>query len=1303
MKKRIWGFLAACMAVLIAFATFSHSFLVATADEISDLADYAQASDEVQTIDQELEAAVDPATESEAESEVSAEAQAELMTENIAYEDTVGDSSIAADEAVEVLAGEPSGEAATETADDSVSNLITVTYLAGEGGSVSLTSECTDSSNASYQGSTAVAGEGYSFSNWTVNEECVSTEPYLNPADYANVSDNIVFTANFAPMAADTASFPAVDFGTQTVGSTGISIKAPQGAFPAGVKVVINPVSAACVVDNVNDAMTGTEVAQSDILAFDISFYVNDITEDLQPRLPISVEFSNVDLSGDSLEIYHMKDENSEATKLAESSNDGYIEVNNATDFSIYVIAAPDIVTDEEGNEYYLLTYNFYNAEGSKLLSSQTLKAPVEGEGAGTTLEMLYEPVVDEIEGYKFLGWAGTAKADTATESFTFDQQITGVTAGGTVNVYAVYAEVHYVFFMDRADDNGEYNRVLVTKEGKKGDVISTSDVNVIMSSVEGLVGWCLDTDLTKKVNEVTIADRDIRLYPNVGMGHYLYFDAGEEGSYTEPMFVAVGDVTVKPGKTPVRQGYEFVEWTVTEGGAAFEFGKALTADTTVYAKWKPVLVKYTVVYWQQNIDDDKDLEETDRTYDYKESVTRYALTGSEISIEEADKELDYHGFHFGHVGIQGDMASDTTAKADGTSVINVCYDRDYMTVAFKYVDYGTDTKYVYKDYYTIGENGYFTGLYGQKLSKYGYNWPGSTAFQFCTFTEAKPNSYKVGRILNYLDAFLFDDFILDQEYSKGDGQQLLPVYWNQRAAECEVRFYTENLDGDWDVFQTFNIGKKNTFDLTDKFTGFALYDYAFIDKNGFDDKFENADWKSATANTRLNHGKTGQVLAVRYKRLSYDFVYYNYNGEELVVPVKYEDNILSALKAADAYDFEVSHPAEVPVHYEFTGWYKDKTCKVPFDFDYNMPANNVLAFAKWEGLKQCKLIAHVAMEDDSDYYSYDVPYGEAFESGRLPSVNNGEKSFSALEESAQEAITIPSGYSFVGWTEKDADGNYIIYNFNTRLYEDKELFPYYINKENHMVIYDPNGGMGNVSDTVLYAEGSAADVKDGSVLTPPAGKVGFTGWNTAADGSGKSYFANDKVEFVKENYNDGSNIRLYAMYADAGLPTSLTYHANNGSGKTHTVDLANNKTVTISTVGKLGFKYPGYTFVEWNTKPDRSGIAYKGDILLDNLTENDLYAIWVKKTVPVNPPVNPPVDPPVTPPTIPSERPGITVLGATDGPAVLGIFRSAEDGEVLGVRGRNTGDNFSLLASLTVIVIAALGIAFLLIRKKTK
>jgi hypothetical protein len=250
-------------------------------------------------------------------------------------------------------------------------------------------------------------------------------------------------------------------------------------------------------------------------------------------------------------------------------------------------------------------------------------------------------------------------------------------------------------------DSAAEGARVFTTKEGKEGDKVSTTDIKLDLASDQSVTGWYSDQALTQKVEDtITLGTSDIRLYPKIESGHYITFKTGKNGSYIEPKFYAAKEnVTNDSLPTPKRKGYTFKHWSITEDGTKYVTGNPLSEDITLHAVWEADDTNYSVVFWQQSIDDKVNSADAEKTYKVESSVPRIAKTGESVSVTEADKKKNYTGFIFKKAD------SSKTVTADGKTTLNVYYDRKEVTFIFHFPS-GSN------EFVNGGKK--YTGLYGQ-------------------------------------------------------------------------------------------------------------------------------------------------------------------------------------------------------------------------------------------------------------------------------------------------------------------------------------------------------------------------------------------------------------------------------------------------------------------------------------------------------------------------------------------------------------------------------------------------------------
>ncbi|HAP73662.1 MAG TPA: hypothetical protein DCQ39_07780, partial [Lachnospiraceae bacterium] len=314
----------------------------------------------------------------------------------------------------------------------------------------------------------------------------------------------------------------------------------------------------------------------------------------------------------------------------------------------------------------------------------------------------------------------------------------------------------------------------------------------------------------------------------------------------------------------------------------------------------------------------------------------------------------------------------------------------------------------------------------------------------------------------------------------------------------------------------------------------------------------------------------------------------------------KYEADISEDLITAPA------RPSGISSEYTFVGWFDNELgVGEPVKHLGKMPAHNITLYAKWAAPTYTGTV-HLNIEGTGTPMRITIDYGGTINENDMPTVKDAEGKV-IREGTSTYTVNVPANHTWAGWATKSGD-DFIIYNFNEKIFGDITLYPYYINGEKYKVTYSLGEGSGTApTDSKQYAENSYADIQPAAGVTPPGGKT-FLYWSHGTD----KYYPGDKVKIT-------GNLELTAVYGETSPLTSITYHSNYPEGselkeETTTVDKqANNTAITLE---KAGFTAPtGYYFAYWK---DASGKRYDVGTNIgidnDNTSANDLYAVWEQK-----------------------------------------------------------------------------------------
>lgn len=978
----------------------------------------------------------------------------------------------------------------------------------------------------------------------TAPEPTPEVSPETTPESTPEVTSEAEATAEPTPEAEEEETviyMPAGTFSGSTSQMT-VTVSYDDHTFPTGTKMRVTDVSKHEAIAAAEQSTEGDEEV-IDAVAVDITF-LNANNEEIQPEGAVSVSmvpYTPLETTETSTtEVIHKDDSgNTQVIDAAASAQNATFD---ADSFSIYVISTVD------GTQVTAIaTYYFYGAD-NQIISTQRVK-----DG-----ETVYAPSTPEKSGHKFLGWSYTQNLSAlkGDDPGDFETLNPSVNKTGDVNLYPVFQQVYYVFFMD----DPHQGRVSTTKEGTSGSVIEVSDVTIPLDSTRSVTGWYTDAELTKKVESVTLSDHNVTLYPKIEEGHYLYFASGEGASYVKPVFIAAGKATTEP-EAPTRPGYTFKHWSATENGSEYEFGSRISEDTTLHAVWEANLdTQYTVIYWWENANDDN--------YSYHENSTATGITGSKIDLDEIKK--DYDGFTRNAEKTNAANA-DAVIAGDGSTIVNVYYSRNIYEIKFfewRRKLSGRHYKYFLAEMTRLR----ISAKYGANISD---RWP--TSYSKSWGTKKGGNGHVEGP---------YQSGISTMPLNGAEFYYVSPV----GHYTVNIHYYLEGLDGTYYLHHTDSF-KSNLYMW--KTTAEDHYDIeGFTYTNNVKDGsyYEHVD------------GSLLYEVSLRYQRNDYSIKFVNRDSTTSEM-FKYGADISKVdLTAAP------ERPTGIPSDYLFAGWFDNELgVGDPATLTGTMPAHNITLYAKWEAPTFTGTV-HTTTEGTGIPMQFAINYGSRINEKDLPTVKDADGNViqEGSSSSSSPIVSVPKGNTWAGWATKEGD-NFIIFNFNTLVYSDITLYPYYINGNKYSVTYNLDVGSGTTpTDSKQYAENSYADIQPAAGVTPPEGKT-FLYWSHGTD----KYYPGDKVKIT-------GNLELTAVYGETSALTSITYHSNYPAGSELTDSTKvdkwdNNTTITLE---KDVFTAPtGYYLAYWvDSTGRRYDVGTKIGIDNDNTPANALNAVWEQK-----------------------------------------------------------------------------------------
>ena len=940
--------------------------------------------------------------------------------------------------------------------------------------------------------------------------------------------------------------YPAFDQ-SETAGNVVVHATAAEGVLPRDSKLVVKRITRQAILNAVEDTVSEKNKEMDSAVALDITIQNKDGVE-IQPNGSVNISFENAAVSGDEINVYHVTDDASAVTEVATNTQSF-----DANHFSIYVI------TGEK--EKPLTTFKFVDANG-KSVSTQIVK----------TGDTLITPTAPDVAGKAFVGWY---EGETKFEDFNTALTITETK---TRTITAKYENALYVYFYNPAG-----TQIMRTEKVGDHEVHGYTDVSYDVDSTHKLVGWAAERNGTTNIAASIAVPTDktsVNVYAIIKEGYWISFDS-DGGSIVDSQFVLNGDKLVLDKNTnPTKPGYTFAGWY--NDSTKVENGATVTNPMTLKAHWDAAQVNYTINYWQQKVTDDKNATDAQKTYEYVEAETKKATTGTPISAENLKT---YKGFKYN----ANNSSKDVKISGDGSTIINVYYDRVLCTVNF----------YAYESTGWFGGGSWniiktVTGLYGANLPK--------GAWDTSTYSWKSRKSDGSGCVL--LTSFDFET----AGYAKNQGNvsekgivTTCNFYGSQQSGSGKINYYNEQADGSYVLAQSITT-RNGTLTVHEKFAGYDLYKYSTGNVNGE----SAAYWNDLSSKYNVSDGddidhERNKPINIASKLKTYSLSYYNYNKV-----TKTEKNIKYTASLKSYANYTPAKPSELPSYYVFGGWYKDKACTTKFDFNTEkMPNANVQIYAKWTA-KKINLT-----------YNLNTPDGTS------KKVNSDVEAGTIASTVLPSATTI-SDYSFAGWYYADGNGNITkdAFNANEAITKDTSVIGKWLYNGELKVVYHPGTEESKATvpkDSNIYAGGAKVTVAKNATTTS---KKKFLGWKL----NGNLYHPGDAFEVNKNLAHDDNVITLTAEWGSEEHSTTMSYNPGYGRGSVQTVPVKNNASVTLQSEKDFGYQAPEtegkeYYFAGWATSMDdakngKATYAAGQTVHVDVNGENVLYATWIEKTV---------------------------------------------------------------------------------------
>ena len=998
---------------------------------------------------------------------------------------------------------------------------------------------------------------------------------------------------------------PAASGVVAETGKVRMTFSWDEGVFPEGTEPSIRVLSHWRAM---NIAKAGMNSDVADAFAVDITFSATvngEKVSDLQPAkangVHVSMQLKEA-LEGENFTVMH-QDDGGNVSVVSANADESGAEF-NASSFSIYVIGG------ETGEKRVQVVFKNGDATvATKIVrEGNVLQAP--DEPASLEPDKVFDhwetgSIFGKMDLTPYINNDGLT-AEQMEALVQLGSKVEGETELYRVNASANFRDAYKVEFAQYAyKDSGDPNNAILagtewsTNDKNKGNVVDLSTISgmYVIPGGDGttaLTGWAEYADgadagaeptVIHPTNEVMELRASKKLYPVVSTGNWVNFDtlgAPRIGS----VFVTNGTLAYADLEKPedgFYQGYTFDGWyeTYTADPDKSKYDDScysgevtgdisISAEKTLYAKWKPAEVSYTVV----NMLEGPEGGPGEGVYargpvwsvkglaDSKPDVPIYgdSYKGNTIDDYHIPTADENPGGRSDDGYTLNQRIADIRIKNDDSTVIYVYWNRNRYKVQWGYHRDTfnpaplTPSKYPmndpkYGEYIKWGEetdlwdiDNAIAELPGEPAPT--AHWYGYQLFRGGTDVEWGHEILKDETRFPLIHGAKDDATIVYKWYGHPYTKVIVIQYWYEVDSSYSEKegviektiggkhYYFEKRFEELDHSQSGgNVTALNQLGLRDGFVQFAVSENSEDTYNVFTNPYATSSYRGRSY---TKDGK--QYIDYYWRAEKYKLAFGNVSDiSNIPDPSKLEEQSVKNEEPLAAYDpgFDSSIVRNVNGQRAiFSGWYYDSVAakdkdledredyRVDFEND-SMKASDITIYASWDALT-CDVTFDAnggKFNDDSDKKQV-----EDIEDGSL------------LE---QPEAPVRDGYTFAGWFSDK--GLTKAWNFaNNPVRKDMTLYAKWINNESYELIYHDAQHNPLADETRKYYSGAVIAVADKTIDTTSTGVSNFLGWSTEPkpEGATDETIGGNVEKLVGSKVTIDGVTKLYATYGDH-IPTS--------------------------------------------------------------------------------------------------------------------------------------------------------------------